>query len=157
MAIPIQPPALAEVAILEGVPGWVLALLAREGEERRLPRGALVVEQHAPADTVWVLAEGSVEILLRFEAVGDLLVGVQHAPGSVIGWSAFREPYLYTTSARCEQECRLWALPKRAFDEVFDRDPLVGATIVRRVAATIDARLEGALRFLTGTEPTDAR
>jgi len=29
-------------------------------------------------------------------------------------------------------------------------DPLVGAAIVRRVAATIDARLEGSLRFLTG-------
>ncbi len=157
MAIPIPPPALAEVAILKGFPRWVLALLAAQTEERRLPRGALVVKQHAPADTVWVLLEGSVEILLRFEVVGDLLVGVQREPGSVIGWSAFREPYLYTTSARCEQECRLLAIPQRAFEEVFDRDPLVGATIVRRVADTIDARLRGALRFLTDTEPTEER
>ena len=157
MADPIPPTVLAEVAILAGCPDWVPALLAGAAEERRLPRGALVVEQHAPADTVWVLLEGSVEILLGFDVVGDLLVGVQHEAGSVIGWSAFREPYLYTTSARCEQECRLLAIPRSAFDEVFHRDPLVGAGIVRRVAGTIDLRLEGALRFLTGNEPADAR
>ncbi len=68
--IPIPPPALAEVAILKGFPRWVLALLAAQTEERRLPREALVVKQHAPADTVWVLLEGSVEILSGALALG---------------------------------------------------------------------------------------
>ncbi len=104
-----------------------------------------------------MLLEGSVEILLQFEVVGDLIVGVQREPGSVVGWSAFREPHLYTSSGRCEQECRLLAVARLAFEEIFERDPLVGASILRRVAATIDARLEGALRFLAGDEPMDER
>lgn len=156
MAALIPLSALAEVEILKGSPAWVFTLLAEHAEERRLARGALVVRQHGPADFVWILLEGSVEILLRFEIVGDLLVGVQRETGSVVGWSAFREPHLYTSSARCEQECRLLAVPRSAFEEIFARDPLVGANILRRVAATIDARLEGALRFLSGEEPMRA-
>jgi hypothetical protein len=34
-------------------------------------------------------------------------------------------------------------------ERVFERDGLVGAQILRRVAATLDDRMEGAMRFLT--------
>ncbi len=140
---------LAGLPMLEGSPAWALEALAAQAQERTLPAGALVVEQHQPADTVWVLLDGSLQILLRFGTVGDLVVGVQTEPGSIIGWSAFREPHVYTDSARCEQECRLVSLTREALQRVFERDGLVGAQILRRVAATLDDRMEGAMRFLT--------
>ena len=151
----VQADQLAGLPMLEGSPEWALAVLAADAEHRTLPAGTLVVEQHQPADTVWVLERGTVQILLRFGAVGDLVVGVQTEPGSILGWSAFREPHVYTDSARCEQECRLLSLTRDAFERVFERDGLVGARILRRVAGTLDDRMEGALRFLTSDQPLD--
>ena len=145
----VSPDHLAGLPILHGSPAWALDVLAADAERVTLPAGTLVVEQHQPADTVWVLEEGTVQILLGFGSVGDLVVGVQTQPGSILGWSAFREPHVYTDSARCEGECRLVSLTRESFERVFERDGLVGARILRRVAGTLDDRLEGAMRFLT--------
>ncbi len=146
---------LAGLPMLEGSPTWALKELAAQAEEHTLPAGAFVVEQHEPAETVWVLLDGSVQILLRFGTVGDLVVGVQTEPGSIIGWSAFREPHVYTDSARCEQECRLVSITREGLERVFERDGLVGAQILRRVAGTLDDRMEGAMRFLTQDQPLE--
>lgn len=139
---------LAGLPMMQGAPAWALEGLAAGARHHTLPAGALVVEQHQPAETVWVLLEGTVQILLRFDTIGDLVVGVQTEPGSIIGWSAFREPLVYTDSARCEIECRLISIGREALEEVFERDGLVGARILRRVAGTLDDRMEGAMRFL---------
>ena len=146
---------LSGLPMLEGVPAWALAELASEAEESTPSAGALVVEQHQPAERVWVLLEGSVEILLRFDTVGDLVVGVQSEPGSIIGWSVFREPHVYTDSARCEQDSRLVSLTRASLERVFERDGLVGARILRRVTNTLDDRMEGAMRFLSADEPLE--
>lgn len=147
--------ALGELPFLQGTPAWALETLAAGAQERTLEAGTLVVEQHQPAETVWVLLEGTVQILLRFGSVGDLVVGVQSDFGSLIGWSVFREPHVYTDSARCEQDCRLVSIPREAFEAVFERDGLVGALILRRVVGTLDDRMEGAMRFLASDQPLE--
>jgi CRP-like cAMP-binding protein len=139
---------LAGLPFFEGVPRWALERLARSAARRRLEQGALVVRQNDEARAVYFLLSGAVQILVHFEGVGELLMGVHREPGSLIAWSAFRAPYRHTSSMRCEELTEVMRIPRDAFEEIFEEDPYLGYLILKKVAAAMDNRLEGAVTFL---------
>src|SRR6266542_2854049 len=114
---------LGRLSFFQGIPSWALLRLADR------------------ARAVHFLLAGSVQVLIR---VGeeDLLVGVLRRPGELVGWSAFRPPYRYTASVRCEEPSRLARVPATAFEEVFERDPALAYQILQRVATSVANRLE---------------
>src|SRR5215203_4217245 len=139
---------LTELRFFEGVPGWALERLAGSATKRRLEQGALVVQQNDEARAVYFLLSGAVQVLVYFEGVGNLLMGVHREPGSLIAWSAFRAPYRHTSSMRCEEPTELIRMPRDTFEEIFEEDPYLGYLILKKVAAAMDNRLEGAVTFL---------
>ncbi len=139
---------LAGLRFFEGVPGWALERLAGSSAKRRLEQGTLVVRQNDEARAVYFLLSGAVQVLVYFEGVGDLLMGVHREPGSLIAWSAFRAPYRHTSSMRCECSTELLRIPRGAFEGIFEEDPYLGYRILKKVAAAMDNRLEGAVTFL---------
>jgi CRP-like cAMP-binding protein len=132
---------LGRLSFFQGIPSWALVRLAEAATEEELPAGRLVLRQSDRAGAVHFLLEGSVQVLIR---VGeeDLLVGVLRRPGELVGWSAFRPPYRYTASVRCEEPSRLARVPATAFEEVFERDPALAYQILQRVATSVANRLE---------------
>src|ERR671917_1837441 len=136
---------LAGLRFFEGVPGWALERLARSATKRRFEQGAIVVRQNDEARAVYFLLGGAVQILVYFEGVGDLLMGVHREPGSLIAWSAFRAPYRHTSSMRCEEPTEVMRMPRDTFEEIFEEDPYLGYLILKKVAAAMDNRLEGAV------------
>jgi CRP-like cAMP-binding protein len=121
---------LTELRFFEGVPGWALERLAGSATKRRLEQG------------------------VYFEGVGHLLMGVHREPGSLIAWSAFRAPYRHTSSMRCEETTEVMRIPRDTFEEIFEKDPYLGYLILKKVAAAMDNRLEGAVTFLeSSTNP----
>jgi hypothetical protein len=139
---------LVGLQFFEGVPGWALDRVAVSATRKRLEQGAIAVRQNDEAKAVYFLLSGAVQILVYFEGVGDLLTGVQRRPGSLIGWSAFRAPYRYTSSVRCEEASELIQIPRQTFEEIFEKDAYLGYQILKKVAATMDTRLEGAVASL---------
>jgi CRP-like cAMP-binding protein len=144
----LAPAELAGLAFFESMPGWALQRLARSAMRRQLEQGAMVVRQNDEARSVHFLLSGAVQILVYFEEVGDLLVGVQRDKGTLIGWSAFTAPYRYTSSVRCEEASKLLRIPRETFDGIFEEDAYLGYEILKKVATTVDTRLEGAVTFL---------
>ncbi len=134
---------LAQLAFFQGMPQWALVRLAEAATEERMAAGGLVLRQSDRAGAVHFLLAGSVQILIR---VGeeDLLVAVLRHPGELLGWSAFRAPYRYTASVRCEEPSRLVRVPAAVFEELFERDPALAYRILQRVAASVANRLEHA-------------
>lgn len=139
---------LAGLRFFEGVPGWALERLVGSAVKRRLEQGALVVRQNDEARAVYILLSGAVQVLVYFEGVGDLLMGVHREPGSLIAWSAFRAPYRHTSSMLCEGPTELIRIQRDTFEEIFEEDPYLGYRILKKVAAAMDNRLEGAITFL---------
>ena len=145
---------LAGLRFFEGVPGWALERLAGSATKRRLNQGALVVQQNDEARAVYFLLNGAVQVLVKFEGAGDLLMGVHREPGSLIAWSAFLAPYRHTSSMRCEEATELIGIPRDTFEEIFAEDPYLGYLILKKVAAAMDNRLEGAETFVeSSTKP----
>lgn len=139
---------LTGLPFFEGMPGWSLERLAGSAAKRRLEQGALVVQQNDEARAVYFLLSGAVQILVYFEGMGDLLVGVHREPGSLIAWSALLAPYRHTSSMRCEEPTEVMRIPRDAFEGIFEEDPYLGYLILKKVAAAMDNRLEGAVTFL---------
>jgi CRP-like cAMP-binding protein len=138
---------LAQLPFFQGMPQWALVRLAEAAAEEEVPAGGMVLRQGDRARAVHFLLAGSVQILLR---VGeeDLLVAVVRRPGELLGWSAFRAPYRYTASVRCEEPCRLVRVPAAAFEELFERDPAFAYHTLQRVAVSVTDRLEQARLLL---------
>jgi CRP-like cAMP-binding protein len=143
---------LAGLRFFEEMPRWALERLARSATKGRLEQGAFVVRQNDEARAVYFLLSGELQVLVYFEGVGDLLMGVQRDPGSLVaGWSAFKPPYRYTSSTRCEEASEMVRFPRDAFEEIFGEDPYLGYGILKKVAAAVDHRLEEAVTFLSET------
>ena len=139
---------LAGMPFFEGMPGWALGRLAGSATRRRYEGGAVIVRQNDEARAAYFLLSGAAQVLVYFEGVGDLLVGVQRDPGSLLAFSAFRAPYRHTSSMRCETASEVLRIPRETFEGIFDEDPYLGYRILKKVAATMDKRLEGAVTFL---------
>ena len=143
---------LTRLRFFEGLPGWARERLAATATKRRFEQGAVVVRQNDEARGVYFLLDGAAQDLVYFEGVGDLLMGVQRDRGSLVaGWSAFKPPYRYTSSTRCEEASEMIRLPRDTFEEIFAKDPYLGYQILKRVAAAVDHRLEEAVTFLLET------
>lgn len=139
---------LSKLRFFEELPEWALERLAGSARKRRYERDEMVVRQNDEARAVYLLLSGAVQVLVYFEGVGDLLVGVQRDPGSLLAFSAFRAPYRHTSSMRCEDPSEVMRLPRETFEEIFEEDPYLGYRILKKVASAMDNRLEGAVTFL---------
>jgi CRP-like cAMP-binding protein len=121
---------------------WVISALARQAEEVRLGSAELIIVQNEDARDVYFLLDGSIEVLLRYEGVGELFMGTHEQVGTLIGWSAFQLPHRYSDSVRCHRPSRLLRVPSAAFEEVMSGDPAVGYQLLRRVNAQVAQQLE---------------
>jgi CRP-like cAMP-binding protein/1-acyl-sn-glycerol-3-phosphate acyltransferase len=140
--------ALLQIPFFQGLPDAALAQLASVAQLQSRVGGDLIIHQHDRAIAVWFLLSGRVQFLMHVEGVSNLLVATSRTPGSLLGWSAFRAPFRYTTSVRCEGACELLRIPHGAFEDIFARDPHCGMEILQRVAATMARRLEQARKCL---------
>lgn len=102
--------------------------------------GALLFEQGAPTDYMYILAEG--EILIQFKPDdGPLLTVTKVHPEGVVGWSAALGNPSYTSSAICSADC--WILRVRGEDlrRLSERHPDTGGMVVERLAEVIAERM----------------
>jgi len=138
---------MAGIPVMQGLPQWALVRLAATATEADLPAGRLVLQQYDRARAVHVLTSGSVQILIRVGS-DDLLVGVLRRPGELLGWSAFRAPYRYTATVRCESPSHVVTFPVEAFEDIFAEDPRLVSLVLRQVVAEVAERFEHARDLL---------
>lgn len=144
---------LRALPFFDGLPQPVTAALAADCHERDIAAGDLVIEQNDEAREIFFLVEGSVELLLRYEGVGDLFMGSFQEPGTIFGWSALRPPYRYTDSVRCEQPTRLLCISRSSFETVASESPSLGFVLLQRVTSDVVRQLEVTRGLLGQRQP----
>ncbi|MCU7845603.1 MAG: cyclic nucleotide-binding domain-containing protein [Candidatus Thiodiazotropha sp. (ex Monitilora ramsayi)] len=132
---------LLALDFFHGIHTEAMAHLAEEAEIRELAQGDILLHQHDRAIALFFLLSGRVQFLIHVAGMDDLLVGTDGEVGTLIGWSVFRAPYRHTLTVRCETSCRLLRLPRTAFMHLFEKEPVVGVEILRRVAEVLAKRL----------------
>ena len=144
---------LADLNFFASIAPDDLRVIAESAEQRQFPALDFIAKQHDKADSADFLRQGRAQALLRFEGVDDLVIETITKPGSMIGWSAFRPPYRYTASIRCETPCTLIRIPRTAFDTAFKQNPKLEYLILQRTAAVVADRLSGTASLLMPSEP----
>jgi len=133
---------VVQIPFFQGLPAEVLREVAAKSTVLALEREGILISQHAVAEHVFFLISGSVQFYIRFHGVDDLLVGTMREPGALLGWSVIRKPHRYTTTVRCEEECRALRLPREVLVKLVETQPRLGYLLLKRIAAALANRLE---------------
>ena len=134
----VIPAELAELPLLRGFDDeGVLAALADRFEQHEYAAGDVIVHAGAAADSVLVIAHGKVNTLGAGE-YGNISVLEVLADGDYLGDRALTDPDTsWDVTVQAATACVLLTLPVRAFRELADNSPELGAHIA---AATANAR-----------------
>jgi len=101
---------------------------------------AVVFEQGAVADYLYIVVSGEVAIVFDPDDGGPITVARLHQ-GGVFGWSAAFGSDTYTSGAICAQTSRLLKVLGRDLKKLRQNHPETGILILERLAAVVAERL----------------
>jgi CRP-like cAMP-binding protein len=133
---------VVQIPFFQGLPAEALRRVAADSTVLTLERGRILMSQHDAAEDLFFLISGVVQFYVHFQGVDDLLVGTMRERGALLGWSVFRQPYRYTVTTRCEENCQVMRLPRETIMELVQTQPRLGYLLLKRVAAALANRLE---------------
>jgi CRP-like cAMP-binding protein len=105
-------------------------------------RGDLVCKEGDPADTLYLLLEGWVDVFVKIDSQGrrrELLATL--SKGDIIGWSAVVHPYIYTTSVMCASPVETIGFQGDDLLKMFVADQKLGCTLMTKICQVIASRL----------------
>ncbi len=107
----VSPELLRRFPFFGGLNDDQLRGIAMLSQEESYDGGALILREGDVAQKLYILASGSVELLLNLAPgrTGQVFVGAV-APGEPFGISALVEPYNYSTSVRAESAVKAIAV-----------------------------------------------
>lgn len=135
------------------VPEEDLQAIAAFCDEKSFPEGMLVLEEGAPASTLFVVERGKLALekkvqLGRQSTPRNATVGYV-GPNQMAGFSTLASPYTYSTSAVCIEPTRLIAIDGESLRVYLEAHPAAAAKIMHALAALIGDRYRNATNTLT--------
>lgn len=107
-----------------------LTRLCQMAEEVRLPAGQVLFVEGSLADRAYVLYEGELEIVKHLDG-REVLIDVQHVPGTVIGEMALLEESTRLATVRASRDSVLLGLSHREVNELFNLGPRAAKIMLR--------------------------
>lgn len=139
----ISPELLRRYPYFADVSEDALKEVAMISEEISGAAGATLFQQGDPADWLYVLTEG--EIDLQYElGSGELRTVDTLVAGDLAVWSAVVEPYRCTASGTMRQDCKLLAIQGAKLRELMETNHDLGYRLLLSVTKLLATRLEGA-------------
>ena len=119
--------------------------LAMIGEEVEFNKDQLVVEECQPANTLYVLMEGSADLYFTVQddktnTRKQFFVG-EITSGDPFGITVLLEPYQHFSTVRCTSPCKAIALDGIKLREMADDDPVLAKNILKHIALAAMERL----------------
>jgi CRP-like cAMP-binding protein len=116
---------------------------------RSYPARATIFEAHTPADSLYVVERGAVELHVGLHCYGatqELTVD-RKLRGDVVGWSSLLAAHTFTLSATAVRDTTLVRIRTADLDELFTDDRF-GHVVMRRLAEIIAQRFDVMQRML---------
>jgi CRP-like cAMP-binding protein len=99
----------------------------------------VIFEQGSPAENLYLLVEGEINIGYKPEDGPAIVVGHIH-PNGVVGWSAALSSPTYTSAAICITDCTLLRIRGRDLRSLCEQHPDTGRILLDRLAAVVAER-----------------
>jgi CRP/FNR family cyclic AMP-dependent transcriptional regulator len=106
----------------------------------QIDAGKVIFRQDQPADRLYLLLSGKVEIDFK-PYDGDTLTVSIIEPGGVFGWSAALGRSSYTSGAVCTESARALSILGDDLRRICEEHPSAGVVVLERLAEVIAQRL----------------
>ncbi|WP_044209532.1 1-acyl-sn-glycerol-3-phosphate acyltransferase [Flammeovirga sp. OC4] len=104
-----------------------LEILSENAELVTFEDDEIITLQFASAEQFYILYSGKVEYHLNVgDQRGGLTVGENNEKGTPIGWSGFREPYRFATTAKAKGKTQVVVWDNQLLRDLFDSNPQIG-------------------------------
>lgn len=134
---------LESVPLFKDVDDYILNLLEPLFEPFSCLAGAVIFEQGEPAHFLYLILEGSVDILYK-PYDGPQLTITNLVQGSIIGWSAVVGNATYTSGAVCKEDIRAIRMASRNLHKLCASQPEAGRIILDLLADSVSSRWQDA-------------
>ncbi len=140
----ISPEALRFHKLFSGQDDYMLKELAMLTEVQVLNPGSWLFRQGEPAQFLYVIEDGALNLALVLHRNGD----GEHVEkmgslkrGEVLGWSALIKPHVYTLDAQATQKSRLLQIQALPLRDLLEDNPQFGYFLIKNIAEVISERL----------------
>ncbi len=117
-----------EESLFARLPSEVRKHIELTAPQRTVPAGEWMLQQGAPASSMFVLLAGRAEVVIGGAVVREL------GPGAVIGELALLTGGVRSASIRARRDCRVLEVPRSALDEAIGQDPAALSALVTALA-----------------------
>jgi len=107
---------------------------------RHEPAGTVIFEQGDPAQYLYIVVEGEINIRFKPDDGPAIIVARVRREG-VVGWSAALGSPAYTSAAICTTECQMLRVSSQDLRQLCEQDPETATLLLERLAAVIAERL----------------
>jgi len=111
-------------------------------KETQLPKGKVFMKEGHPAEELFVLKEGAVELLTQVDDSFELPIAMLRKPGKITGTSALVAPYVYSLTSRCEEDSKMLVIKKTELKKLMLEDHQMGCTVMKNLAQHLLSRLK---------------
>lgn len=139
----ISPEVLRRHAYFAGGSDETLKELAMAAEELSFEEGQVLFREGEPANHLYILTKGEVDIQYELNTGEHRTVDTLVA-GDMLVWSALVRPYRITALGIARRPSHVISIDARKVRELCDRDRELGFSLMNEVAQTTSHRLEGA-------------
>jgi len=140
MAVPDSPPSLEDIAFFQGLSSADRKRILANFRAEDHRAGEVFFQQYQPADRLYLLVSGRVEIRFKPYDGEALTVSIIEA-GGVFGWSAALGRSSYTSGAVCTADGRCLSIRGRDLRRICEDHPATGVILLERLAEVIALRL----------------
>ena len=134
---------LESIPLFEGLDADTLALLAPLFESFSCTAGNTIFEQGQQTDYLYLILEGSIEILYK-PYDGPAITVTILKQGNIFGWSAAIGNMTYTSGALCKDDCDTIRMHRKALHDLCEREPEAGSKIMNLLAKSVSVRWKDA-------------
>ncbi len=111
-----------------------------------------VFREGEEAKNLYVVEQGQIELVMAVpsdsqQPAGQAVVNIITKGGS-FGWSALVPPYILTSTAICNQPCKLLVISWAELRALFDREPRIGYEVMKAVLRIVASRLRNTRQLM---------
>jgi len=139
----VSPEALRRYPYFKAAREETLRELAMVSEEKHFPPGEFLFRDAEPADRVFILIEGEVDIQYEFHGEEHRTVDTRVA-GDLLVWSALVPPYRTTAFGVATRDTTALAIDAPKLRELCEKDRELGYDLFKEIAHVMSQRLQGA-------------
>jgi CRP-like cAMP-binding protein len=140
-------PTVQSLPLFQGLKQHTMDLIVPRFEYETFAEDEIVFEQDAPAEKLYVLVDGKVEIRFKPDD-GETLTVTEIEEGGVFGWSAALGRETYTSCAVCVANSSAFSVLGEELKRLCEQNPDTGVIILERLAEVIAQRLQKTHAFV---------